>query len=95
MKFQFHPLAEQEFEISADWYKERSIKHEKLFINQVLITIDFITKNPKIFQKIKGKKRAARVKGFPFSVIYIVDSSTIFIVSVFHHFRNPHVWRNR
>ena len=95
MKLLFHPLAKKEFEISADWYKKRSVKVEKRFIESVFRTIDFIIKNPKVVRKIRGEKRSARVNGFPFSILYIVDSDSVFIVSVFHHSRNPKSWETR
>ena len=95
MKLLFHPLAKKEFEISANWYKERSIKVEKSFVESVFKTIDFITNYPKVARKIRGEKRAARVNGFPFSILYIVDSDSIFIVSVFHYSRNPKIWKTR
>ena len=95
MKLLFHPLARKEFEISANWYKERSIKVEKRFVESVFETIDFIANNPKVVQKIQREKRAARVTGFPFSILYIVDSDSVFIISVFHHSRNPKIWKNR
>ena len=95
MRLFFHPLAEKEFEISADWYQERSIKQEKRFIKNVLSLIEIIIDNPHSFRKIKGEKRTAKVSDFPFSIIYIADSDTIFIVSVFHHSRNPKIWDKR
>ena len=95
MKLLFHPLAEKEFEISADWYKEKNIKLEKRFIKSVLNSIDLIIDNPYSFRKIKGEKRTAKVSGFPFSIIYIADINSIFVISVFHHSRNPKIWDNR
>ncbi|OQX73233.1 MAG: hypothetical protein B6D64_14135 [Bacteroidetes bacterium 4484_276] len=50
MEFLFHPLATKEFRISADWYKERSPKQEKFFIQNVFEIIDFITSNPEILK---------------------------------------------
>ena len=95
MKYKFHPLAVKELEISANWYNKRSLIQSKKFIKQAFKTVDFICRNPKLYHKIKGEKRAARVKNFPFSVIYIADNTHIFIVSVFHHSRNPNIWKKR
>jgi plasmid stabilization system protein ParE len=85
MKFVFHPLAEEEYENSTNWYKDHSLKHKKRFIRNVLDTIILITDNPNLFQKVKGEKRAAKVKSFPFSVIYIAESDYVYVVSVFHN----------
>jgi plasmid stabilization system protein ParE len=95
MKFIFHPLAEEEYENSANWYKDQSLKQEKRFIRNVLDTIIRITDNPNLFQKVKGEKRAAKVKSFPFSVIFITEFDYVFIVSIFHNSRNPNIWKNR
>ena len=95
MKLIFHPLAKDEFKTSADWYKERSSEYEEKYVNSVFTIIERIINNPKLFQIIKGEKRAAKVDGFPFSVIYIVDFENIYVISVFHHSRSPNVWKKR
>jgi len=95
MKLLFHPLAEKEFEISADWFRERSTIQEVRFIKNVLYTIELIIKNPYSYRKINENKRSAKVKGFPFSVIFIPDDDNIFIVSIFHNSRNPVIWEKR
>ena len=95
MKYKFHQLAVEEIEISADWYNKRNIIQGKKFVKQVFETIEFICKNPQLYQKIKGEKRAAKLKSFPFSIIYIFDNTGIYIVSVFHHYRNPNIWKQR
>jgi len=60
-----------------------------------LDTTVLITNNPYLFQRIKGEKRAAKVKGFPYSIIYIAEPDYVYIVSVFHNSRNPNIWENR
>jgi len=95
MKYLFHPHAKEEYILSADWYKERSPKLEKRFIQNTNKTIDFIVKTPELYRIIKGNKRTAKIKGFPFSVIYVLDLDNVFIISIFHHSRNPKIWKER
>ncbi|MGB1283905.1 MAG: type II toxin-antitoxin system RelE/ParE family toxin [Polaribacter sp.] len=95
MVYRFHPFAKAEFEDSIKWYKERNEKTKNNFIREVLDLSDFICKNPTTFPKINSIKRTASLRKFPFSIIYVVDTEGIFIISVFHHSRNPKIWKKR
>ncbi|MGB0881110.1 MAG: type II toxin-antitoxin system RelE/ParE family toxin, partial [Polaribacter sp.] len=74
---------------------ERNEKTKNNFIREVLDLSDFICKNPTTFPKINSIKRTASLRKFPFSIIYVVDTEGIFIISVFHHSRNPKIWKKR
>jgi len=95
MKVLFHPAALQEFEISVDWYENKRFRLGDKFSSQVFHLISLISNNPKGFQSVAKNKRAVKLKGFPFSIVYSQHEDTIFILAVFHNSRNPQMWKNR
>jgi len=95
MIYRFHSFAETEFTDSLEWYSLRNESAKNNFIREVLALTHLICKNPFAFPTIKGIKRRAPLNFFPFSIIYIVDEEGVFIISIFHHSRNPKIWKKR
>ena len=91
----FHKRAEIELLESQKWYAERSLKANEKFIEEILYSINLIKRNPLLFPIVFDNKRKINLKNFPFSVIYSIHNHKIFVISVFHHSRNPGIWRQQ
>ncbi|MFN8256254.1 MAG: type II toxin-antitoxin system RelE/ParE family toxin [Bacteroidales bacterium] len=84
------PEAEQELNISKEFYESKQAGLGKRFVKEVDNTINRIIENPVQFPKIKQKQvRKANVNRFPFGIYFAVKDSIINILAVFHFSRNP------
>lgn len=86
-----HPIAQQEYETSIEWYAIRSEQTTRNFILNVEKTIAAICLNPHQFRNEYKIFYELGVKKYPFSIIYSIDDSDkiVMITSIFHHKRNP------
>ena len=91
----FHTEANKEILESEQWYFKRSKKAHKAFINSFIFAIDLVQKDPFAFPIVYDNKRRVILTKFPFSVIYTISNKTIFVLSIFHHSRNPFIWKER
>jgi plasmid stabilization system protein ParE len=86
-----HIKAQNELEISVEWYAERSEKAVKNFILNIETTLKSICSNPYQYRNGYKNFHELGVKKYPFSIIYFIDESKklVVVTSVFHHKRNP------
>ena len=82
---------------AKDWYKSQQKGLEKRFANQVKITLNYIIKNPLLFQVKYNSVRTAFTEVFPYGVHYHFNenSNTITVLGVFHNSVNPNRWKVR
>ena len=93
---EFRPDARIEFDEAADWYEEQRIGLRASFVLAVDETLVRISTTPFAFPVVEGTLvRKAVISRFPYSIYYSVEGQGILIYSVFHHSRNPMIWRGR
>ncbi len=95
MKAIFHPEASEETIQSARFYEERSEGLGSDFVMAVEETTRRIEEFTEAGQIDKANIRKRLVSGFPFTVLYEVQSDRIFIAAVMHQHRRPGYWRKR
>ncbi|WP_269225169.1 type II toxin-antitoxin system RelE/ParE family toxin [Flavobacterium eburneipallidum] len=80
-----------------NWYKSQQKGLEKRFANEVRITLNFIIKNPLLFQVKYKTVRAAYTEIFPYAVHYHLNekTKTITLLGVFHTSLSPDKWLDR
>jgi toxin ParE1/3/4 len=84
------PEAENELNISKEFYDSKQESLGNDFIKEVDETIVRIDENPEQFPKVKQKQiRKASVNRFPFGICFAVKDGIINILAVFHYSRNP------
>jgi len=88
-------VARAEFEESAAWYEAQRPGLGATFIAEVEQTLARIEQSPLAFQIAHRGLRCARVRRFPYSVIYQLEPTRILVFAVFHAKRNPARWRGR
>jgi plasmid stabilization system protein ParE len=90
-KHSFHTAAADEYEQAFLWYQQQSISASEMFLIAVEETIQKICLGPYRYRNTYKKLREARLRKFPYSIIFLPGDTNqmIVIVSVFHHKRNP------
>jgi len=90
------PEAENELNISKEFYESKQEGLGKDFVKEVDKTIDRIAQNPEQFPKVKQKQvRKANVNRFPFGIYFAVKDAIINILAVFNYSRNPKKLKKR
>jgi len=95
VKWEFHPEAEFEFVEAATRYESEVRGLGERFSSEVERVAKLIVDNPKLGSPVHGKIRYFLLRRFPFSVIYSVETSVIYILAVAHYSREPAYWRAR
>ena len=95
MKVIFHPEASEEKLESARFYEARSEGLGSDFLAAVEETTRRIEQFPEAGPVARASIRKRIVPGFPFTILYEVQSDRIFIAAVMHQHRRPRYWRER
>lgn len=93
----FHPEAEEEMNVTADWYDEHGDGGSD-FLSAVDETIEDIASGPLRWPVVRGLSPSTRrrlMKRYYYSVFYRVDDKGILIVSIAHQSREPLYWLGR
>ena len=82
---------------AKDWYKTQQKGLEKRFASEVKITLNYLIKNPLLFQLKYKTVRVAFTDLFPFGVHYHLneDTKTITVLGIFHTSMSPSKWLKR
>ncbi|MEO6837684.1 MAG: type II toxin-antitoxin system RelE/ParE family toxin [Ginsengibacter sp.] len=91
----FSPEAEDESVKARIWYEEVQQGLGDAFRESLRIKIESLIQNPNNGSFIYKKVRSARMKKFPFNIIYRVSNFQIQVIAIFHHSRNPLEWKKR
>lgn len=88
-------MAEIDLEHAKDWYEIQKENLGDEFLVAISETLLHIKKDPNHFSQTKKNTFKAVVKRFPFSIYFTIINEQIIVFAVFHHSRNPIVWKNR
>jgi plasmid stabilization system protein ParE len=91
----FHPEADAEFLAAARYYEDQAENLGLDFIAAVQRTYQRLAAFPESGHPFGSRLRRALVPGFPYGLIYRVESERLFIVAVAHLHRRPGYWRAR
>ena len=89
----FHPEAQDELFSAIGYYNEQTPGLGVIFFEEIERSINNINKNPKRWKICAKKVRQCIVPRFPFSIFYIYNSNTIYIVAIAHNKQNPNYWK--
>ena len=95
MKIEFLEEAQLEFDEAIEYYDNESTGLGNAFLEEVLNTIDRITKFPEAWHPLSGNIRRCQTRRFPFGVIYIKIENLILVISISHLHRKPNHWQDR
>ena len=77
------------------WYLERELEVADRFADEVARVLASIGENPRLWPEIEPGFRRALLRGFPYSLIFSIESDRAFVLAVVHHKREPGYWRDR
>jgi plasmid stabilization system protein ParE len=83
------PKALEEYKESITWYAERSIQASENFIIEIQECIETIRNNPTKFKNKYQNYFEISLNKYPFDIVYIIESDSIIIISIYHQKRNP------
>jgi len=92
---ELHPAARRDFDESIDWYAERSIAVAIDSADAVDAALASIASDPDRFATVDGLHREARVRRFPFRIIFRNEPDLILVVAIAHASRRPGYWIGR
>ena len=87
--------AQAEFDEAADWYEQQQPNLGREFVTKVQATLDRLQTTPRQFPVVFEEVRQAIVERFPYSVLFQAEPKRIVVLAVFHHRRDPSVWKRR
>lgn len=87
----FRKRAAKEYLNTLSWYKERSLQAADNFVLAVSETLNKIEDSPDRFRKTYKNYHEAKIKKYPFSIVYFIDEKKqiIIVTTLFHQKRNP------
>lgn len=88
-KIVYRIKALEEYEKSVEWYGQRSTRAAENFIVAVKEKLEIIKNHPTRNKKKYKNYYEASLKKYPFTIVYIIEESTIVIIAIYHHKRNP------
>lgn len=95
------PEAAAELDAAIDWYAERRTAIAVEFMDAVEAAIAQVLDWPESGRPYPGREgrrpvvRSKRVRGFPYSIVYLVDDTDLVILAYLHDKQRPGFWRNR
>lgn len=95
MKSRFHEAADAELTEAIQYYDAKALGLGDRLLAEVKTAARQVEQYPEIAQVIDLGVRAKVLTSFPYSLVYVVDPSEIFIVAVGHHSRRPAYWAGR
>ena len=96
-RYEFDPEAEEEFVHALHLYeKEAGSRVADAFEEEVRRSIGLVLRYPKISPAIGvAGVRCKILRGFPYSLFYVVEQDLIWILAVAHQSRLPGYWTDR
>jgi len=92
----FHRLAANELTLAFDWYAQRNRSVAERFQLAIDATVERIHCDPVSHPVEAGRFHWARVRRFPYRLIFEIDDpESITVLAVAHTSRRPRYWRRR
>ena len=95
MEIEFHPEAENEFIEASRRYETKVPGLGDKFINELEGLQALLIQNPRIGAHIGDPFRRVVFRRFPFSLIYAIEATRIWVIAVAHQSRRPGYWLRR
>lgn len=88
-------IARRDFDDAAAWYEAQRDGLGTRFTAAVDETIALAAEMPLRFPVAHNQARSARVRQFPYSVLYWQEAERIVVFAIYHIRRDPAGWINR
>ncbi len=95
MTLRIHEEALRELDKHVIWYGKRSLFAPQWLQDEVVAASKRILSAPQTFPLVTPGRRKARVKRFPFNIIFEWTPDSIDIIAIAHAKRKTAYWRHR
>ena len=95
LKVVFRPAARAEFDGATLWYEDRQPSLGAQFLAEIDRAVDLASRYPDRYPVKHAEIRCVRVRRFPYSIFYTVETDQIVVLAVFHARRDPAIWKSR
>lgn len=92
MKVLIEPEAEAEIEAAAAWYQIEAPGLGNEFLRAVHAAIAALGRQPEAFAVAFGRVRRIRLRRFPWSLFYEIDTDQVAVLACLHQHRDPGEW---
>lgn len=91
----FKPEAQRDLAEAYKWYEERDAGLGAEFMRAVDSCNHQIQRHPEMYPAVHKEVRQALTRRFPYSILYLTEEETIYVIAIFHASRDPRVWEDR
>ena len=93
MQATFTPAARAEVIETQDWYESHQAGLGVRFRGQLEIVVSRMTENPYQFPAVFQNLHRARLRKFPYSLFFRIESEVLVVIACFHGSRDPQYWQ--
>lgn len=91
----FTPAARLEVIAAHGWYEGEATDLGERFLTELDHQLERIAYNPMQFAPIHHDIRRARLRRFPYALLFRIQGDAINVIACFHASRDPMIWRRR
>jgi len=95
MRVEFIEPASIELDDAIAYYSLQAEGLGKKFLDEILETIELISRFPQLWSQNTANTRKAVLRKFPFNLIYSILEDKIYLIAVAHQNREPEYWIDR
>lgn len=98
LPYRYAKAAVDDIAVAVSWYTERAPDIAAEFANRIDSAVREIAALPNAWSHWRGRadvRARSLAPRFPYSILYRVTPSTLFILAVAHHKRRPEYWLSR
>jgi plasmid stabilization system protein ParE len=91
----FRPAAVEELREARGWYEAQRAGLGEELEQSIEASLRRVSANPEAFPEVAPGVRRAVIERFPYGIFYRRLTDAIEVLAVFHHRRDPAIWRGR
>jgi plasmid stabilization system protein ParE len=95
LRVRFTTDARADLDDALHWYETHAPEIASQFLDSLRAIVARIAENPRQFPASAYQTRLARLRRFPYLVIFRETDTDAYVVAVFHTSRDPAAWRKR
>ena len=89
------PPADKELDDAINYYNEEIPGLGEVFYEEFIRAADLVSLFPSAWRKVGDNTRRAKIKKFPYLILYVVEKDCILITCVAHQHRDPRYYNQR
>lgn len=91
----FLPAADADYHAALTWYRSRSPQAAAGFETAVSDGVQRIADRPELYALIDRRHRRCLLRRYPYSLIYRIEPTGVFVIAVAHSRRSSSYWGRR